>query len=59
MALNDDAQGKGLAAGQLIKVVGDKIGGRGGGKNDVAQGGGTDLGGIDAAFAAVEAEIAG
>ncbi|HZK35579.1 MAG TPA: alanine--tRNA ligase-related protein, partial [Aeromicrobium sp.] len=59
VALNDDAQGKGLAAGQLIKVVGDKIGGRGGGKNDVAQGGGTDLGGIDAAFAAVEAEIAG
>ena len=59
VALNDGAQSKGLAAGQLIKVIGEKIGGRGGGKNDVAQGGGTDLGGIDAAFAAVEAEIAG
>ena len=57
VALNEGAQAKGLAAGHLIKVIGEKIGGRGGGKNDVAQGGGTDLGGIDAAFAAVEAEI--
>ena len=57
VALNDAAQAKGLSANQLIGVVGAKIGGRGGGKSDVAQGGGTDLGGIDAAFAAVEAEI--
>ena len=57
VALNDAAQAKGLSANQLIGVVGARIGGRGGGKSDVAQGGGTDLGGIDAAFAAVEAEI--
>ena len=57
VALNDAAQAKGLSANQLIGVVGAKIGGRGGGKSDVAQGGGTDLGGIEAAFAAVEAEI--
>ena len=57
VALNDAAQATGLSANTLIGVVGAKIGGRGGGKNDVAQGGGTDLGGIDAAFAAVEVEI--
>ncbi|MBC7595116.1 MAG: alanine--tRNA ligase [Kineosporiaceae bacterium] len=57
VALNDAAQTKGLSANTLIGIVGAKIGGRGGGKNDVAQGGGTDLSGIDAAFAAVEAEI--
>lgn len=57
IALNDAAQAKGLSANTLVGVVGAKIGGRGGGKNDVAQGGGTDLGGIEAAFAAVEAEI--
>ncbi len=59
VALNDEAQTRGWAAGDLIKVVGQKIGGRGGGKADVAQGGGSDVSGIDAAFAAVEAEIAG
>jgi len=57
IALNEAAQARGLSANTLIGVVGDKIGGRGGGKGDVAQGGGTDLGGIDSAFAAVEAEI--
>ena len=57
IAVNDAARSRGLSANTLIGLVGDKIGGRGGGKNDVAQGGGTDLGGIDAAFAAVEAEI--
>ncbi|MEO6471825.1 MAG: DHHA1 domain-containing protein, partial [Aeromicrobium sp.] len=55
---NDEAQAKGLSANTLVGIVGSKIGGRGGGKNDVAQGGGTDLSGIDGAFAAVEAEIA-
>ncbi len=58
VALNDEAQAKGLSANTLVGVVGSKIGGKGGGKADVAQGGGTDIGGIDAAFAAVEAEIA-
>ncbi|OUZ09733.1 alanine--tRNA ligase [Aeromicrobium sp. PE09-221] len=51
------AQERGVAANQLIGVIGEKIGGRGGGKADVAQGGGTDLGAIDAAFAAVEAAL--
>ena len=36
----------------------DHLGGRGGGKADVAQGGGTDLGGIEAALTAVQAQLA-
>ena len=47
------AQERGLAANALVGVVGERIGGKGGGKPDVAQGGGTDVSGIDAAFAAV------
>lgn len=57
VALNDAAQERGLSANQLIGVVGDKIGGRGGGKGDVAQGGGTDVSAIPAALAAVEAAL--
>jgi len=54
VTVNGPARERGLAADQLIGVVGEKIGGRGGGKADVAQGGGSDLSGIEAAFAAVE-----
>ncbi len=57
VALNDEAQERGLSANQLIGVIGDKIGGRGGGKADVAQGGGTDVSAIPAALAAVEAAL--
>jgi alanyl-tRNA synthetase len=57
VALNDAAQAKGLSANTLIGVVGGQIGGRGGGKADVAQGGGTDVSAIPAALAAVEAAI--
>lgn len=57
VALNEAAQERGLSANQLIGVVGDKIGGRGGGKADVAQGGGTDVSAIPAALAAVEAAL--
>jgi len=59
VALNPAAIDRGLSAKDLIAVVGDRIGGRGGGKADVAQGGGTDLGGIDAAFAAVRETLLG
>ena len=57
VALNEAAQARGLSANDLIKVVGEQIGGRGGGKADVAQGGGTDVAGIPAALAAVEAAL--
>lgn len=57
VALTPEAVDRGVSANDLMGVVGAKIGGRGGGKADIAQGGGTDLGGIEAAFAAVEATL--
>ncbi len=59
VAVNDAAQERGIAANELITVVGEHLGGRGGGKADVAQGGGTDIGGIEAALTAIQAQLAG
>ncbi|MFI9386423.1 alanine--tRNA ligase [Kutzneria sp. NPDC052558] len=50
---------KGLAAGKLVPVFGPAIGGRGGGKPDLAQGGGTQPSGIPDAIAALRTEIRG
>ncbi|HSI26596.1 MAG TPA: alanine--tRNA ligase, partial [Aeromicrobium sp.] len=58
VALNDQAQERGLAANSLIALLGEKIGGRGGGKADVAQGGGTNVAGIEDAFAVVRDAVA-
>jgi alanyl-tRNA synthetase len=58
IAVNDAARERGIAANELIAVIGEHLGGRGGGKADVAQGGGTDLGGIEAALTAVQAQLA-
>jgi alanyl-tRNA synthetase len=52
-AVNDQAQERGVSANALIGAIGELLGGRGGGKADVAQGGGTNVGGIDGAFAAI------
>jgi alanyl-tRNA synthetase len=54
VALNDTAREWRLKAGDLVRVAAEKLGGRGGGKDDVAQGGGTDPAGVDQALAAVE-----
>ena len=43
----------------LIKPVAEKIGGSGGGRPDMAQAGGTDAGGIDAAFVELKRLIQG
>ena len=59
IALNPGAVDRGLSAGDLVRSAGEKIGGRGGGKPDVAQGGGTDASGVDAAIATVESAVAG
>ncbi|WP_243059890.1 alanine--tRNA ligase [Nocardioides sp. SR21] len=56
-ALNDEAQARGLSANDLVRVVGPLVGGKGGGKADVAQGGGTDSSRIDEAVALVSAEV--
>ncbi|MGH3936664.1 MAG: alanine--tRNA ligase [Pseudonocardiaceae bacterium] len=53
------ARRRGLAAGALVPVFGPAVGGRGGGKPDLAQGGGTDPAGIPAAVAALRTELAG
>ncbi len=41
-AMTKDAVGKGVKAGDLIKAVAPIVGGKGGGRPDMAQGGGTD-----------------
>ena len=58
VALNDAAQQWRLKAGDLVRLAAEALGGRGGGKDDVAQGGGTDPGGVGAALTSVEHAIA-
>ncbi len=57
VALNQAAQDRGLSANDLIGVLGPVIGGRGGGKADVAQGGGTDVAAIPTALDAVASAL--
>jgi alanyl-tRNA synthetase len=64
VALNDAARSRGLAAGELIGTATAVLGGRGGGRADIAQGGGAALGeqtgrAIAEAFDAVRAVIDG
>ncbi len=49
VGVNDAAQDLGLAAGKLVPAFAGEVGGRGGGKPDMAQGGGSDPAGITAA----------
>ena len=57
-AVNDEGRARGVSANALIRAVGPLLGGKGGGKDDVAQGGGTDATRIDEALVAVETEVA-
>jgi alanyl-tRNA synthetase len=64
VALNDAARSRGLAAGELIGTATAVLGGRGGGRADIAQGGGAALGdqtgrAVAEAFDAVRAVIDG
>jgi alanyl-tRNA synthetase len=56
-ATNEEARARGLSANGLVRVVGPLVGGKGGGKDDVAQGGGTDSSRIDEALALVLTEV--
>ncbi len=58
VAASQAAQDAGLRADELARIVATAVGGRGGGKADLAQGSGTDPAGIDAALAAVRTELA-
>jgi alanyl-tRNA synthetase len=57
-AVNDAGRARGVSANDLVGAVGPFVGGRGGGKDDVAQGGGTDASRIDEALAAARATVA-
>ncbi len=57
-ATNDEARARGLSAGELVRAIGPLLGGKGGGKDDVAQGGGTDASRIDEALTLVSTEVA-
>jgi alanyl-tRNA synthetase len=48
-----------IKAGELVKVVAQVLGGRGGGRADMAQGGAESLQAIDSAFAAARSWVAG
>jgi len=51
------ARDRGLNAGDLVRVASETLGGRGGGKDDIAQGGGTDGARAEDALKAVEYAI--
>jgi len=57
VAVNDEARSWGLSANTLVKTAAATLGGSGGGKDDVAQGGGTDVTHADQALVEVEHEV--
>ncbi len=54
VAVNDEARSWGVSANALVKVAAGALGGSGGGKDDVAQGGGADVANADQALRDVE-----
>ncbi|SDS00429.1 alanine--tRNA ligase [Corynebacterium timonense] len=58
VAATSAAVEKGAKAGDLVKLIGGYVDGRGGGKPDLAQGSGSDTGGVTAALQAVREDLA-
>jgi alanyl-tRNA synthetase len=58
VATTEGSRGRGLKAGDLVKAASAELGGSGGGKPDVAQGGGTDVTGVGRALAKVRELVA-
>lgn len=58
VAATKAAQDLGIKAGELVSSFGPQIGGRGGGKADMAQGSGSDVSGIPAALEGVRGRVA-
>lgn len=58
VATNQGARDAGLKAGALVRVAAGVLGGNGGGKDDMAQGGGVDAAALGDALAAIAREIA-
>jgi alanyl-tRNA synthetase len=57
-ATNDRARDRGVKANAVLAAVMPLVQGRGGGKDDVAQGGGSDSSRIDDALAAARSAVA-
>ena len=55
---NEAARELGAKAGALVSRAAESLGGRGGGKDDVAQGGGTDFAGSEDALAVIRSLLA-
>ncbi len=58
VAVNDEARAWGISANALVKAAATALGGSGGGKDDVAQGGGADVGKTDQALSDVRDHVA-
>jgi alanyl-tRNA synthetase len=58
-AVNDAGRAAGVSANALVRAATELLGGKGGGKDDVAQGGGTDASRVDEALAAARRVLAG
>ncbi len=56
-AVNEAGRARGLSAADVLRAAAPAVGGRGGGKDDVAQGGGTDAAGIAEALIRAERQI--
>ena len=53
----DAAVASGFSAGNVVKAIAGLVGGRGGGRPNMAQAGGSDVSGIDAALEAAKKEL--
>jgi alanyl-tRNA synthetase len=53
VAVNDAGRAAGISANALVRAASEVLGGKGGGKDDVAQGGGADAARAGEALAAI------